>query len=358
MNEQISHPHRHHASLSSILLVAFLITAFIGATAYYLTVQKPMEELLAAESQKTLHLSGLENPIVHRLDPRYTDANGNMIADPPADPARQIDPQTLEFSYIPQDDMADDEASFKDLMAAISQATGKPVKYFPATTTDEQLVALRDGKLHITALNTGNVPRGVCAAGFVPFAGLGDDAGSSKYQMEILVRPDSTIRTVEELRGHVLTLTDPGSNSGYKAPLVLLKSDYGLLPGPDFKIRFSYSHQQSIKGLADGTYEAIAVANDVLNREIGAGRIKADQFRSIYQSESFPTAAIGYAYNLKPELAAKIRKVVLDFSWKGTSLEKEFAASNQTRFVPVDYKNDWALVRRIDDNIGTDYSIK
>ncbi len=102
----------------------------------------------------------------------------------------------------------------------------------------------------------------------------------------------------------------------------------------------------------------IAVANDVLKREVAAGTIKPAQFRSIYKSENFPTAAIGYAYNLKPELAAKIRAAILDFDWKGTGLEKEFGASNQTRFVPVDYKNDWALVRRVDDSIGFPYQIK
>jgi phosphonate transport system substrate-binding protein len=236
--------------------------------------------------------------------------------------------------------------------------TGKPVEFVAVTSTDEQLKDLRDGKLQITALNTGNVPIGVCEAGFVPVAALGDSNGSSKYEMEIVVAADSPIKTVDDLRGHELTLTDPGSNSGYKAPLVLLKSDFGLMPGKDYGVRYSGGHQQSIRGLAHGTYEAIAIANDVLMHEVSEGNIKPEKFRSIYKSESFPAAAFGYAYNLKPELAAEIRGALLDFDWKGTSLEKEFASSNQTRFVPVNYKNDWALIRRIDDAIGFAYQVK
>jgi phosphonate transport system substrate-binding protein len=259
---------------------------------------------------------------------------------------------------VPVEDTSEYKTAFADLMTHISKATGKPVVYFDTTSMDQQLEALRDGKLQITALNTGNVPAGVCAAGFVPVAGLGDANGSSKYEMEIVVAADSPIKSVDDLRGHELTLTDPGSNSGYKAPLVLLKSDFGLLPGRDFGIRYSGGHQQSIHGLAAGTYEAIAVANDVLKREISDGSIKPEKIRSIYKSESFPTASFGYVYNLKPELAAKIKGAILDFDWKGTSVGKEFASSNQTRFVPVNYKNDWALIRRIDDSIGFSYQIK
>jgi phosphonate transport system substrate-binding protein len=345
-------------NLGGIVLVVFVLMMIGGAVAYYMLVQAPLQARIADENNMLIRLSGLQNPVSNRLDSKYVDANGDLVADPPTDPAQLIDPPTLVFSYVAVDDPTEYKKAFADLMAHISKATGKPVTYFGATTTDEQLRALRDGKLQITSLNTGNVPVGVCEAGFVPVAALGNADGARKYEMEIVVAANSPIKSVSDLKGHELTLTDPGSNSGYKAPLVLLKSDFGLLPGRDFGIRYSGGHLQSIRGLATGTYEAIAVANDVLKRGVSDGTIKPEQFRSIYKSETFPTAAIGYEYNLKPELAARIRGAILDFDWKGTSLEKEFASSDETRFVPVDYKDDWSLVRRIDDNIGFAYQIK
>jgi phosphonate transport system substrate-binding protein len=345
-------------NLAVIILAVALLALIASAAAYYVLVETPLQARLTDANNMLIRLSGLENPLNHRLDAKYVDANGDLLADAPTDPAQQIDPPTLAFSYVYAEDQSEYKSAFADLMAHISKATGKPVEYFEAGSTVEQLRALRDGKLQITTFNTGSVPVGVCEAGFIPVAGLGDAAGSSKYQMEILVPANSPIMTLNDLRGHELTLTDPGSNSGFKAPLVLIKSDFGLLPGRDFGIRYSGGHEQSIHGLASGTFEAIAVANDVLKREMSNGTIKPVQFRSIYKSENFPTAAIGYAYNLKPELAAEIRGAILDFDWKGTGLEKEFGPSNQTRFAPVDYKNDWALVRRIDDSIGFPYEVK
>ena len=81
------------------------------------------------------------------------------------------------------------------------------------------------------------------------------------------------------------------------------------------------------------------------------GDLKKGQFRSIYKSSDFPTACLGYVYNLKPELAAKIRTALLSFDWKGTPLEDEFAPGSDTKFKPVNYKQDWAIIRSVDSQI-------
>src|ERR1700722_15160278 len=272
---------RRGLGAAATLLTLALFTTIAAVAVYYMLVATPLQAKLADANNMVIRLSGMDNAVSHRLDSKYVDVNGDLLAGVPADPAQQIDPPILFFSYVFAEDQSAYKQAFAELMAHISKATGKPVQYFNAATAEDQLRALRDGKLQITALNTGNVPVGVCEAGFVPVAGLGDAAGSTKYQMEILVAANSPIQTVDDLHGHELTLTDPSSNSGYKAPLVLIKSDFGLLPGRDFGIRYSGGHEQSIHGLANGTYEVIAVANDVLKREVAAGTIKPAQFRSI-----------------------------------------------------------------------------
>src|SRR4030095_8731040 len=94
------------------------------------------------------------------------------------------------------------------------------------------------------------------------------------YQMELIVPADSYVKKPEELSGLELALTEAGSNSGFKAPLVLLQSHYSLAPGRDFGIRYSGSHVDSIKGIAAKQYEAAAVANDMLSRAVSAGDIQ------------------------------------------------------------------------------------
>ena len=38
------------------------------------------------------------------LDPRFQDANGDMVADAPTDPKMWLDPATLVFAYTPVED--------------------------------------------------------------------------------------------------------------------------------------------------------------------------------------------------------------------------------------------------------------
>ena len=84
---------------------------------------------------------------------------------------------------------------------------------------------------------------------------------------------------------------------------------------------------------------------EVWKAEAPGGLLKA--IKVVYESERFPPATIGYAYNLAPELREGIRGALLGFDLKGTKLEGEFGAQ-ANKLVPVDYKNDWATARRID----------
>jgi phosphonate transport system substrate-binding protein len=287
------------------------------------------------------------------LDRKFTDTDKDLVADPPSDPSRLVDPRTLVFSYIATDDPKTAAVTWKPLLDHLARATGKTVKYLAeAHDADDQIEALEAGRLHVTGFNTGNVPGAVNKAGFVPFCVMAARDGSFSYEMQIIVPPDSPIRTPADLKGHTLTFTDLGSNSGFKAPLVLIRNEFRLEPGIDYDVNVSYSHENSIVGIAQRKFEAAAVADEVLYRAISRGLIEESQFRSIYHSEDFPPAAIGYAYNLHPELTRQIRAALLSFDWKGTPLEKAYGPAGKVRFVPISYKDQWSFVRFIDDEIG------
>ncbi|MGB7157274.1 MAG: phosphate/phosphite/phosphonate ABC transporter substrate-binding protein [Tepidisphaeraceae bacterium] len=344
--------HRHRTSPLVLFLAVVLPVAAIAAVLWMVWIKIPRQQNQAMNEQLVLRTVGLATPVNNRLDARYTDADGDLVADAPADASQQVDPDVLVFSYVAVENPEEYRTAFKEFMDHLAKVTGKRIEYLMATSTEEQLIALRDGKLHVSGINTGSVPMAVNVAGFVPVAKLAGDAGAA-YQMELIVPADSPIQKPDQIKGHELALTEAGSNSGFKAPLVLLQSYHALAPGRDFGIRYSNGHNESIKGIADKQYEVAAVANDMLSRAVAAGDIQPNQFRSIFKSESFPTAGFGYTCNLKPELAAKVRQAMETFQWQGTGVEREFASAKYNKLVPVSYKDDWALVRRIDDEIGS-----
>jgi phosphonate transport system substrate-binding protein len=347
---------RSGKALTTLTLIIALVALGLGIYGVFYKQQVSQVRDTAMQDDLFRRMTGLDNPAARNaLDSRYTDADGDLVADAPTDPGKQIDPPTLKFSYVAVEDDTEFKAAFADLLAALSKATGRPVEYVSYNSVEDELRALRDGHLHIAGLNTGGVPIGVCTAGFVPVSQFGDAEGNTGYRLVMIARPESSIAKLADIRGHELTLTEPNSNSGYKTPLVRLR-EINLRPPTDYLIRYSQGHSKSIAGIKNKTFEVAAVAGDVLKREQAEGRIGPSDYKIIYTSdETFPGAAIGYTSTLKPELAAKIKTVLTSFDWKGTGLEKSFAAEGKSRFVPADYRKQWDFVRRIDESIGFSY---
>jgi phosphonate transport system substrate-binding protein len=285
------------------------------------------------------------------LDKPYVDVDGDLVADTPA---KTVDPATLVFAYTPGEDRALHASVWDGLLRHLEKLTGKHVKFFPVQSNAAELEAMRAGRLHIAAFGTGSVPIAVNCAGFVPFAVMGGERGILGYEMEIITYLGSGINTPADIRGRKLAFTSPTSNSGFKEPSVLLRKEFGLEAGRDYTSVFSGRHESSILGVANKDYDAAAIAR----RMIARGVVNEQQIRSIYKSATFPTAAFGLAYNLEPSLAAKVREAFFSFPWAGTALEQEFSTLGVSKFLPITYKQAWALVRDVDAAMNVQYTCK
>jgi len=290
------------------------------------------------------------------LDERFCDADGDLIADIPTDPAQWLDPDTLIFAYTPVEDPAVYKTAWSDFLTYLEAETGKDVMFFPVQSNAAQIEAMRSGRLHIAGFNTGSNPLAVNCAGFRPFTIMASADGNFGYEMEILTYPGSGIEKVEDIAGGQLAFTSPTSNSGFKAPSAILKGDFNMLPDRDFEPVFSGKHDNSILGVANKDYPAASIANSVLARMISRDVIEPDQVISIYKSQTFPTTGFGTVYNLKPELEEKIRNAFFSFEWEGTSLQAEFEKSNEGQFLPMTYQVFWEVIRKIDTANGVSYA--
>src|SRR3546814_13811314 len=113
---------------------------------------------------------------------------------------------------------------------------------------------------------------------------------------------------------------------------------------------FSGKHDNSAIGVANKDYDAAAVANEVMFRMFEREVVKADQVRTIYKSQTFPTPGYGHAHNLAPELAAKLTQALFPFEWKGSALEEEFVADD--KFVANSHQSEWDTSLKIDKTTG------
>lgn len=290
------------------------------------------------------------------LDKAYCDRDGDLVADAPTDPKQLVNPPTLIFSYTPVEDPAVYAKAWDGFIKHMEKVTGKKVVFFPVQSNAAQLEAMRSGRLHVAGVNTGGNPIAVNCAGFVPFAIMASKDGVFGYEMEIIVPADSPIKTPADLRGKKVAFTSPTSNSGFKAPSAILKSDFDLEAKKDFEPVFSGKHDNSVMGVANKDYDAAAVANEVMFRMFERNVVSRDKIRTIYKSDTFPTTGYGYAHNLDPKLVEKIKEAFFTFKWEGSALKEEFKKSD--RFAPITFKKDWNVIRKIDAATGVSYACK
>ncbi|MBE0615810.1 MAG: phosphate/phosphite/phosphonate ABC transporter substrate-binding protein [Burkholderiales bacterium] len=292
------------------------------------------------------------------LDARFCDVDGDLVADTPTDKSKLVNPPTLIFAYTPVEDPAVYAKVWDEFLKHLEKVTGKRVQFFPVQSNAAQIEAMRAGRLHIAGFNTGSNPLAVNCAGLVPFAMMARADDSFGYEMEIITYPGSGVNKVEDIKGKTLAFTSQTSNSGFKAPSALLKAEFKMEANKDFKPAFSGKHDNSILGVANKDYPAASIANSVLKRMISRDVIKAEQVKTIYKSQTFPTTGYGYVYNLEPALAKKIGEAFFSFPWEGSALKKEFEKSGEAKFIPITYKGHWDVIRKIDAANNVSYTCK
>ena len=182
--------------------IGLIVLLVAGAAGYYFYVRsqnpepQPIDELNELRGYLTRFAAN------QKLADSYTDTDPkDLVADFSKDSAKWVKVEKeLTFTVVGTEKPEEAAKEWKDFMAALHTATGKEVKYLEGVQTiEDQMTAVREGRLHVTAFNTGAVPTAVNTAGFVPLFAPADDQGNFAIQMEILVRADSGISSPADL---------------------------------------------------------------------------------------------------------------------------------------------------------------
>ena len=340
-------------------LCLFGVIVYVGHFALDIVqTNASLEQTLA----QTAASSGLITPAPKHLASRFTDSKGRMLADPPNNAKDLADPDTLVVAHI-EGTEENPGTSWSAFETHLAQITGKKVSDMVYDNSGDDMAKIAAGKVTIVAAHAADAPYLVNNYGFQPVAVLGDNSGANGNHLDIIVPSDSPITTMADLKGHTLECTVPASITGYRAAVALLMADDGLRPNVDYYISWSTGQKRSIMGIVDKQFDAAAVSDDKLMSLVGSGDVDKTKYRVVYQSSVIPRTTIGYFYNLKPELAKQVVQAILSFSPASTpatmpSDETEASTGPLLHFLPVNYANDFSLVRTIDDSFDPRFDSK
>ena len=286
------------------------------------------------------------------LDTPFCDENGDLLADTPREARRIKDPETLFFTNSP----LDDPAVFNKLMAPfvehLAQCSGKKVRFYDVYSSAAAIEAMRSGRMHIGTMSSGDTAFAVNVAGAIPFGIRGDAKGPQGYQLWVIVKKDSALQKLSDLKGKKVAHTAPSSNSGNLAPRALFPAE-GLTPDKDYKVLYSGKHENSVAGVASGDYDAAPIAHDILVRMAERGMVRMEDFRIIWRSRDFPPGGLSMAHDLAPALQQKLRDCTFNFKYT-PEMVKGFQGAD--RWLPIDYKRDWEIIRKVAQESGQSFT--
>ena len=135
--------------------------------------------------------------------------------------------------------------------------------------------------------------------------------GQAVYYSYVIVAVDSPAASLDDLRGKVFAFTDPGSNSGRLVPTYLLQQR-GQSPESFFhKVVYTYSHDNSVKAVADKLVDGAAVDSLVYDYMLTRNPELARRTRIVYRSEPFGAPPVVVHPGLGAELKDRLREAIL-----------------------------------------------
>lgn len=228
--------------------------------------------------------------------------------------------EELIIGISPSADAEQTNQRIDALTSYLSETLNMPVKHILITDPSAMIEAMRANKIHMgsggpftyliaaekanaEAIITTDVPEGE----------------TSYYRTVFITQPDSPINSLQDLKEKASELTlswaYPTSCSGHLVPRYTLQQ-HGIYPD-DFKEVFtSKDHTSAIFSGISGKVDVAAVFKTGIYKFLKDGRIKEEDFKIIWESETLLASPVFVRKDIDPTLKKRIQQAYLDMAEK------------------------------------------
>jgi len=224
----------------------------------------------------------------------------------------------LKFGIVPFENSEDLIKNVTPLLNVISKGMNMEVKPYIASDYTGIIEAFRSNKLDAAFLPPASYVMGKKEANIKVIL-KSQRNGKPFYYGAIIVRKDSNINTLKDLKGKRIAFGDPISTSSHIFPKMLLLKN-GINPDTDFSnVLFAGTHDSVVLSVYNKKVDAGATFSD--NKEGKNGSWvrylepeKSKEIKILAITEPIPSDSICVSSNMPEEKANKLANVILDYT--------------------------------------------
>lgn len=261
-------------------------------------------------------------------------------------------PGVFRVSMIPKKDLDQQIEEMRPLFNQLESELGMVVEVVRHHSYRAVIEGLLSNSIDLALLGPASYARAYMRSDQIEaFASLSKKKGvytpEGSYYQSVLFCLSGTARSLEQLQGGRLALTDPNSTSGALIPKVEFPRTSGQDLGHFFPSRiYSGSHDRAIRAVLKGYADAAFVSSARLDEAFRKGEFFRENIRILWRSGPIHYDPFVFRGGLPQGIKARVRKV---FFSNSANVQAVMEAKEADGIVPVkgsDYKTIHELVRQ------------
>ena len=233
----------------------------------------------------------------------------------------QAEEKTYKMVFVPASEKGD-ENDYKNLISITEKLTGFNIETIKVTDYNAAVEAMRAGRAHIAWYGGKTYIKAAEIANAEAFAaGVRIGETNANYYAYFVVKKESKLKNLEEVKGKVLALNTIGSTSGDLIPQVeLAKINLFTTNKEDFKkVYYAGSHDACLLSVLNEQADVCGMSSRNFEARLKDKTFTMDQVRIIHKSSPVPPPPLAYSTkNIPLEDRNKIKEAVLEAHKYGT----------------------------------------
>jgi len=249
------------------------------------------------------------------------------------------------FGFDLRSSPQEDAAQYLPFLEYLEDATGYHFKlhFTPksSTTADE----LGQGNVHFASMGATSYLDAQSRYKVASLVRGINHQGKAEYQSVLVVKNDSPIRSIKDIKGRSFAFGSRSSTQGHLIPRIMLRKQ-GLSLKDLSRYGYTGSHQNCAEAVVAGKYDICGMQDQLAEKLVQRGQV-----RIIYRSAFYPSSGIVVNREVPQEVIDKVQKALLGFypqgkhrkglyHWDQTEMPRGFLVAEEKDYAEL---KQWSL---------------